>query len=250
MNDLQHDLRETVRAGPPGYRPPADPYALVVARVRTRVRRRRVSVVSCAAAVLAASAVAFPLLNDLDDTQVAVVAAAEPGPQGVYPEPGMPLAYLISGTQDRPVYTTTAAVDDRCLYAPDFGRTYVCFDGPTPVDWVLASSEGTVAAPQLTAFLGVSHPDVARLRVQLANGEAVDVSTVATPTTSEVRFFSAELPGTSKVAAVQTLNAQGQPLGPAFTESPPKPHRTGCGDDGRGNSWCAASAAATVSPTP
>lgn len=137
MTEIHETLRELVIAGPPGYQPPVDPYALVATRVQRRRRHRRVTVLSCAATVIAGGVLAVPLLADSLAGAGFVVAGSPPSdPRPVRLGAGMPDGYLVAGVAGANIYATTAGVFDRCLYAPDAERDYVCFDVPRAVDWV------------------------------------------------------------------------------------------------------------------
>ncbi len=80
MTDVQQALKDTVDAGPAGYRPPADPYAGIAVRIRHRRRRRRAGMLGSAAvltgAVLAGPAAVAPVQDLFSGSSSAVDPAA------------------------------------------------------------------------------------------------------------------------------------------------------------------------------
>ena len=205
-------MRELVDAGPPGYVPPPDPWAVVAARVQARRRRRRVvQVASVAAAVVVA--VGAPRLVTVDDS-VTPVAAPPPAPGMVQIEPGDSGWLVSSSTRAGRVYATTTHRSDECLFAPRAGRTLVCFAVMPSVDWVGVHPDQWGARAR-TVLMGVTNRDAVGVLITLSDGTRLRSPTASAPTTSRVRFFVTDLPAGRRFASVQAVDRDGRALGPA-----------------------------------
>lgn len=193
---------------------------------------------SCAATVIAGGVLAVPLLADSLAGAGFVVAGSPPSdPRPVRLGAGMPDGYLVAGVAGANIYATTAGVFDRCLYAPDAERDYVCFDVPRAVDWVPVRTDNPTG-PTVSAIMGVTDPAAAQVRVRIRGGNPVQVATMGAPTSGDVRFFVAELPRGSTLTGVQAFDAAGRALGASRAEPAVTPHRAGCDAQGQGTKPC------------
>jgi hypothetical protein len=226
---LDGAVRRALRDLIPDYSGPPDPLLRVRRSIRRRrARRRALLAVGSAAAVATLLAGVPAILGAVGpDRGRTAPAAGRPTPTG--PPSPAPLVYpvgsgIAAGSAWRVGSTFPGGAARRCLLTDGagFAGDLVCFDDRRPGDplsWTeLAVRAGSTPVVRVA---GVAPAGTAEVSVRRADGSAVRVEAVATPTDPDVRFFATVLEGPLPVLSVTPLGADHTPVGAAVTEPAP-----------------------------
>ncbi|WP_055588276.1 hypothetical protein [Peterkaempfera griseoplana] len=216
-------LKEAVGGLPADYAPPLDPYLQVADGVFRRRRNRHLAVAVGAGAAVVALAAALPLTLGAGSASPAQVSPATTptGPAAVldgYDKvPGT--VYRVAEGTTRGVHWTAGsargAKGQSCVVSRNvlLGKTSACFadaQGARQLRWAATAPFDD----RQFAVVGVAPPGVATVRVELANGAPVQGTTVGTPTSGAVRFFTVMVrASTHQQVHVQGYDRAGQPVG-------------------------------------